>query len=193
MSRPIGKLLPRHTDSMLASVLILISILLVVVAIGTPTASAKTLCTQSNRAGGNSTAAVLLCPAECPQAPDLQWGKPSGRYNDASGCTLAAEGTAGETAATGFRGSEGFGLKNAPYQPVRNAAGEANGQPHSGRALEQMQNRGIMPSAVQNAIQTGPRFATRAGTAGYYDAVNNVRVIANSLTGRVVTVIRGAP
>jgi hypothetical protein len=35
-----------------------------------------------------------LCPAECPQAPDLQWGKPSGRYNDASGCTLAAENTA---------------------------------------------------------------------------------------------------
>jgi len=56
-----------------------------------------------------------------------------------------------------------------------------------------MQNRGIMPSVVQNAIQTGSKFATKAGTTGYYDAVNNVRVTVNSQTGRAVTIIRGAP
>lgn len=85
----------------------------------------------------------------------------------------AAKSTTGESAATGFRGSEGFELKNAPYQQVRNADGEVNGQAYSGHAFDQMQNRGIMPSVVQNTIQTGSRFATRAGTTGYYDAANN--------------------
>jgi hypothetical protein len=46
---------------------------------------------------------------------------------------------------------------------------------------------------VQNTIDTGTPFATRAGTSGYYDAVNNVRVIVNSQTGKVVTVIPGKP
>ena len=96
-------------------------------------------------------------------------------------------------AATGFRGSKGFELKNAPYQSLRNAPGEVNGRLYTGHAFDQMQNRGIMPSVVDNTIQNGTIFATRAGTTGYYDAVNNVRVIVNSTTGRVVTIIRGAP
>ena len=96
-------------------------------------------------------------------------------------------------AATGFRGSKGFELKNAPYQKVRNAPGQVNERAYSGHAFDQMQNRGIMPSAVENAIGTGSNFSTRAGTLGYYDAVNGIRVIMNSKTGQVVTVIRGAP
>lgn len=99
----------------------------------------------------------------------------------------------GERAATGFKGSKGFELKNAPYQKVRNEATSINGREFSGHALDQMQNRGIMPSGVDNAIKTGETFSTRAGTTGFYDAANKIRVITNSETGRVVTVIRGAP
>jgi len=56
-----------------------------------------------------------------------------------------------------------------------------------------MQNRGVTPSVVENTFSTGTQFPTRAGTIGFYDAGNNVRVIVNSETGWVVTVIRGKP
>ena len=95
--------------------------------------------------------------------------------------------------ATGFRGSKGFELKNAPYQPVRNLAGEVNGRPYSGHAFDQMQNRGIMPSVVDNTIQNGAGFPNKVGTSGFYDATNGVRVITNSGNGKVITVIRGKP
>lgn len=92
MSRPIGKLLPRHTNSLLASVLILIPILLVVMAIGTPAAVAIPMhrdCTPQNRAGENSTAAVLLRLAQSPQTAELQREKSLGRYDLAMDDTLA--------------------------------------------------------------------------------------------------------
>jgi len=68
-----------------------------------------------------------------------------------------------------------------------------NGTQYSGHAFDQMQNRGFVPSVVDNTIQNGLPFPTRAGTTGYYDPVNNVRVITNSHTGRIVTVIPGEP
>lgn len=94
--------------------------------------------------------------------------------------------------ATGFLGHTGFELKN--LQAVRNAPEVVGGRSFSGHALDQMQNRGIMPSAVENAIQTGTPFAGKTpGTVGYFDPVNKIRVILNSETGNVVTVIRGGP
>lgn len=68
-----------------------------------------------------------------------------------------------------------------------------NGVDYSAHAIDQMQGRGIPPSVVQNTIQYGAVYPTKAGTMGYYDSINNVRVITNSTSGRVVTVIPGAP
>jgi filamentous hemagglutinin len=68
-----------------------------------------------------------------------------------------------------------------------------NGVDYSGHAIDQMQGRDVPPSAVQNAIQNGVVYPTGAGTTGVYDSVNNVRVITNSATGLVITVIPGAP
>jgi filamentous hemagglutinin len=76
---------------------------------------------------------------------------------------------------------------------VRNEASWINGRYYTGHALDQMQNRGVVPSVVENALSTGAQFPTRAGTTGFYDAVNKIRVIVNSKTRGVVTVIRGAP
>ena len=101
--------------------------------------------------------------------------------------------SAGTTTGTGFMGREGFELGNASYQPVRNAPGTVGNLDYSGHAFDQMQNRGIMPSVVENTINVGQQFPTRAGTAGYFDPGNNLRVIVNSQNGTVVTVIRGAP
>ncbi|MBW5287608.1 DUF4258 domain-containing protein [Burkholderia gladioli] len=68
-----------------------------------------------------------------------------------------------------------------------------NSVDYSGHAINQMQRRGVPPSVVQNTIQNGAIYPTAAGTTGYYDSANNIRVITNSNTGRVVTVIPGAP
>ncbi|WP_139334007.1 DUF4258 domain-containing protein [Acidiphilium rubrum] len=70
-----------------------------------------------------------------------------------------------------------------------------NGREFSGHALDQMQNRGIPPSAVENAIKPGNLFSTNEakGTYGYFDKSNDLRVITNIQSGRVVTVIPGSP
>jgi RHS repeat-associated protein len=112
---------------------------------------------------------------------------------------LLAAATAGgsevgeEVLATGFRGSKGFELKNAPYQSARNSAATIGGREYSAHALDQMQNRGLLPSVVDNAIRTGRTYPTGPGTKGFFDAANGIRVITNATTGRVITVIRGAP
>ncbi|MGS6265423.1 hemagglutinin repeat-containing protein, partial [Enterobacter asburiae] len=63
----------------------------------------------------------------------------------------------------------------------------------SAHAVDRMQGRGVPPSAVENTIKTGNIYPTKPGTTGYYDATNNLRVIINTNTGDVVTVIPGAP
>lgn len=68
-----------------------------------------------------------------------------------------------------------------------------SGREFAGHALDQMQGRGFMPSVVENTIQRGTSFPTGAGTTGYFDSVNRVRVITDAASGRVVTVIPGAP
>ncbi len=78
-------------------------------------------------------------------------------------------------------------------KPGTNSPARIAGTDYSGHALDQMQGRGMVPSVVNNAINNGVPFATRAETTGYYDVANNVRVIVNSSNGNVVTVIPGPP
>ncbi len=95
------------------------------------------------------------------------------------------------TKVPGFMGKKGFELKNPSYQKIRNAQTTINDRIYSGHALDQMQNRRLTPSVIEHVIRTGDKFETREGTAGHYDSMNNVRVITNSSTGKVVTVIHG--
>jgi hypothetical protein len=101
---------------------------------------------------------------------------------------------------------EGDGVKGSPASapvgksgspinvtPGTNKPAVINGVAYSGHVLDQMQGRGVPPSAVQNTINTGTVYSTGSGTTGYYDPINNLRVITNSENGRVVTVIPGAP
>ncbi|MDO3382376.1 RHS repeat-associated core domain-containing protein [Gilvimarinus algae] len=120
-------------------------------------------------------------------------GRGSASAGSGGGRGGASAGSGRGREATGIKGSRGFELRNAPYQGVRNEMTTFNGTKFSGHALDQMQNRGIMPSVVLNVIRTGKIFRTRAGTTGFYDAVNNIRVIIDSKTGKVITVIWGAP
>ena len=88
------KIFTSRTTTWPAPVLRLLFILLAAMAIGTPTASAKTLCTPPNRTGENSVAAVQLRLAQSSQTADLQREKSLGRYDLALDDTLAAESTA---------------------------------------------------------------------------------------------------
>jgi filamentous hemagglutinin len=109
------------------------------------------------------------------------------------GSTPAASAPAGRISSLGGEGRQTPQLINGAGQSVRNAPTTISGRMYSGHALDQMQNRGLVPSVVENTIQQGKLFPTRAGTTGFYDPVNNLRVITNSNNGRVVTVIPGEP
>ena len=83
----------------------------------------------------------------------------------------------------GFSGHRGYQLKNPPYQPARNKPGTVYGRSYRGHAFDQMENRGIPPSVVEETIQKNfwcP--GKRSGTMAYYDSTNHVTVI-----GQVVT------
>jgi len=100
--------------------------------------------------------------------------------------------TRGAREAKGFKGSKGFELKNHPSQPVRNAPTRIGDRDFSGHALDQMQNRGITPSVVENAVKTGNASPGNvAGRIIFRDSTNNISVVTDTATGRVITVRGG--
>ena len=102
-----------------------------------------------------------------------------------------AKGTVSSGRSGGFVGRSGFELRN-PQGVTRNTPSVINGTNFSGHAIDSIQNRGIMPSVVGNTIRVGETYPTRSGTAGFYDPVNNVRVITDTF-GKVITTMWGAP
>ncbi|NJM99049.1 MAG: hypothetical protein HC800_19590 [Phormidesmis sp. RL_2_1] len=76
---------------------------------------------------------------------------------------------------------------NSPLQPTQNQPGVVNGREFSGHAFDQMRNRGLTPTVVENAIQTGTRSpGNTPGTTSIYDQANNVTAIIND-AGKVIT------
>jgi RHS repeat-associated protein len=68
------------------------------------------------------------------------------------------------------------------------------GRDYTGHALDSMQSRGIPPSVVENTIQQGVSSPGNiAGRTVYYDSGNNVSVVVDTGSGRVITVRAGAP
>jgi len=57
-----------------------------------------------------------------------------------------------------------------------------------------MQNRGIVLSAVNNALQHGTAEAGNIkGTTAFLDTTNKIKVIVDTQSGRVVTVLYYKP
>lgn len=78
--------------------------------------------------------------------------------------------------------------KNGGTQPVINQPATIGGRDYSGHALDQMRNRGVTPSVVENTISSGTRVpGNTPGTFEYVDNINGVNVVVNS-SGRVITV-----
>ena len=90
-------------------------------------------------------------------------------------------------------GSKRVPHTNAPYQKTRNSPAVIENRPYSGHALDQMQNRGIPPSAVENTIKNGvpsERIMKGRITTNYYEKINNVTAVVNE-ENKVVTVFYG--
>ena len=87
-------------------------------------------------------------------------------------------------------GRRGNPMRNSSLQPLRNADAVIDGRTFGGHALDQMQNRGIPPSAVENTIRSGRGVPDPLpGRMRYYDPRNDITVITER--ERVVTVIHG--
>jgi RHS repeat-associated protein len=68
------------------------------------------------------------------------------------------------------------------------------GRDYVGHALDSMQSRGIPPSVVENTIQQGVASPGNiAGRTVYFDSVNNISVVTDTASGRVITVRAGPP
>ncbi len=81
---------------------------------------------------------------------------------------------------------------NPEYPSPRNNPTSISGRDYSGHAIDRMQERGFVPSVVENAIATGTQAAgNQPGTVVVTDAVNRLRVILDEASGRVITVIPG--
>jgi hypothetical protein len=93
----------------------------------------------------------------------------------------------------GFSGKKGWELKFPDFQNLtRNKQTTINGRQYSGHALDQIQNRGIMPSVVEHTVTSGKTTLDPIShRLRYYDKANNVTVITEQETGKVLTVING--
>lgn len=109
------------------------------------------------------------------------------------GAEAAAGAGAGRAADVGMSAATPVGRLGNPMEVGRgtNAEGVIAGRQYGGHALDQMQGRGVIPSAVENTIRVGtPSRDPIPGRMRFYDATNNLTVITES-NGRVVTVITG--
>ncbi len=63
------------------------------------------------------------------------------------------------------------------------------GRKYSGHAIERIQERGLTPSAVENAIKHGITSPSKVpGNLEHFDKINNIMVITCETTSRVVSI-----
>jgi RHS repeat-associated protein len=106
----------------------------------------------------------------------------------------AAEARAAAAAESGPHPSTPVGRKGSPMDvtPGTNTPLNIGGRDYTGHALDQMQGRGLNSSVVENTIQNGQSIPGKIpGTTAHYDSVNNVTVITDTVSGRVVTAAPG--
>jgi hypothetical protein len=103
-----------------------------------------------------------------------------GRGRPASHSVSVTEGDPSEAV-----GRKGAPQKNPPYQQVQNEPATINGRQYTGHALDQMRNRGLTPSVVEDTIARGTPSAGDGGATIY--TTDQARVVLSS-DGRVITV-----
>ncbi len=123
-------------------------------------------------------------------AADVVLGGPTGESAVGIGARRGAREGA-EALATSPVGRRGSPMD---VTPGTNSPGEVGGRQYTGHAFDQMQGRGIPPSAVDNAVQVGRASPDPIpGRTRHYDAGNNITVVTDTSSGRVITVVPGRP
>jgi RHS repeat-associated protein len=115
-----------------------------------------------------------------PKKPD-DGGKPAGGAEGGSGC-----GNNGDPSA-----STPVGRRGEPINATgSNVETTINGRTYGNHAIDQMQGRGIPPSAVEEAISNGVKSPDPiAGRVRHHDPINDITVVTEN--GKVITVIPG--
>ncbi len=95
---------------------------------------------------------------------------------------------------TNLMGNKNLQLKNASFQSFsRNKSQRINGITYSGHAIDKMQNSGIMPSVVENTLNFGQSVrGKKINTLRYYDNENNISLIVNSKTKKLLQFLMGS-
>jgi RHS repeat-associated protein len=91
---------------------------------------------------------------------------------------------------------EGIGSRRNPVDvpPGTNKPTVINDRLFTGHALDRMQRNGIVPSAVEDTIRAGSEYpGNDPGTSLFYSAADNLSVVIDSASGRVITVRYGPP
>ena len=89
-------------------------------------------------------------------------------------------------------GREGQHLGGFDPKKPTNYSSKIGKREFSGHAFDKMQSQVITPSAVENAIRKSNSVKGKyKGTTAYHDTVNNITVITDTASGRVITVSRG--
>ena len=86
------------------------------------------------------------------------------------------------------------GRKSFPIDVIRGTNSPINigGRDYSGHAIDRIQERGFTPSVVENTIQSGQSMlGKRPGTTCHYDPANDITVITDTDSGRVITIGHG--
>ena len=134
------------------------------------------------RIGGLQPVPQVIAPADLLLSLDLHPACGPPLYDFASGCSVAPN-----------RGAQlPVGRRGTPMTTYGNAPGEVGGRQYSGHAFDQMQGRGVPPSAVENTVRTGRASPDPIpGRSRHYDSVNDLTVVTDSQSGRVITVMTG--
>lgn len=100
---------------------------------------------------------------------------------------VARAGGRGAAVAAEVSASSVVGSRRMPLRSeVRQAPAQIGARPYSGHALTRMQQRGLVPTVVEDAIRHGSPSPSLGGSTVYYQASNNLSVVVNA-QGRVIT------
>jgi hypothetical protein len=85
-------------------------------------------------------------------------------------------------------GQSSWELKRTKYQSKINQKTTIYGREYTGHALDSMQARGLTPLSIENTIKNGlTSQAPISGRLMHYDQINNITVITDQQSGRVIT------
>jgi RHS repeat-associated protein len=127
---------------------------------------------------------LIIIASYTPWGRIIRWAREA---REIRGAETAAEDIARASEPVGRRGNPiKVGTPDAPH----NAPTEIGGRSYTGHAIDQMQGRGVPPSAVEEAIEHGtPSPGRDPGTTVHTDSKNGVTVVTGDSDGRVITVI----